>query len=65
MRSTDQELSTWILNVSLHAGGFLSTLAEAAMHADPQNFAILRPVLLQMKKKYPDYAEHGRWEIAG
>lgn len=35
------------------AGDFLKTLARAALHADWENYPILRPVLLQFREKYP------------
>ncbi|MGH8863277.1 MAG: hypothetical protein ACREVZ_01290 [Burkholderiales bacterium] len=54
---TDPELLTWLLNAQRKAGGFVATLAEAAMRADHENYPILRPVLVQMREKYPQYSE--------
>lgn len=51
----DPELNDFLLNISSHAGSFLRSLGDAALRADCQNYPILRPVLLEMKKKYPDY----------
>lgn len=55
----DAELSPWLFGV-LHgkptrSGDFLRLLVKAAFHADPQNYVTLRPALLAMKEKYPDY----------
>lgn len=36
-------------------GGFVKTVAQAAMRADDDNYAILRPALLAFKAKYPKY----------
>jgi hypothetical protein len=52
---TDAELLEWILDASRNAGGFLSALAEAALRADWENYPVLRPVLVAMKAKYPQY----------
>ncbi len=51
----DGELSQW-LTAALNLGGsFIKTIAQAALRADEDNYAILRPVLLQLKDKYPKY----------
>lgn len=52
----DPSLIDWLLNVTGEAGDFLRTLASAALRADADNYSRLRPVLLQMKQKYPRYA---------
>jgi len=57
--SEDPELCDWLLNIDkMRAGDFLRALARAAMQADFDNYALLRPVLLQMKVKYPRYEGH-------
>ncbi len=59
----DMELLPWLLGVlrpEAGAGHFLHTLAEAALRADWENYPILRPVLLQIKAKYPKYDEEER-----
>lgn len=61
---SDPELNEWLLNVvngSVEkkippAGDFLKSLASAALRADPTNYAILRPALLKIKERYPEYA---------
>lgn len=51
----DPELLEWLINASAHAGGFLSTLADAALRADGQNYPILRPAILDLRAKYPKF----------
>lgn len=57
----DPELFDWLQSL-VHgdperaiapAGDFLKSLARAALHADWENYPILRPVLLQFRDKYP------------
>jgi len=58
----DPELDTWVDNILLMgAGSFLRYVHCAAVNADPENYALMRPLLLQLKAKYPEYAEepHG------
>jgi len=49
------EIHNWIVNASDRAGSFLSHFALAALHADAANYAILRPVVMALRDKYPDY----------
>ena len=52
----DAELIEWVLNMERRgAGGFLITLGEAALRADHENYPLMRPLLLRLKKKYPQY----------
>ncbi len=53
----DDELWEWLLSASQRGGGFVSAIADAGLHADSENYAILRPVLLRFKVKYPKYGE--------
>jgi hypothetical protein len=61
---TDDELNGWLLMILngdrergiAPAGDFLKSLAQAALRADMFNYEILRPALLQLKSKYPEYA---------
>lgn len=61
--SEDPQLFDWLLTAAGHnqprpAGGdFVRTLAEAALRADWENYAMLRPTLLAMQVKYPDYSK--------
>jgi hypothetical protein len=57
----DRELMDWLSNIEpMGAGSFLKSLAETAMRADEENYPILRPALLAMKEKYPEYARPTR-----
>ena len=51
----DPLLLEWLCNARERAGGFVSNLAKAALVADWENYPILRPVLVQMREKYPEY----------
>ena len=51
----DPVLLEWLANAKLRGGHFISSLASAALHADQENYPVLRPVLLTMRKKYPKY----------
>lgn len=53
----DFELTDWLLVVVNDglAGDFLKFLAMAALRADHENYPILRPALLEIKKRYPKY----------
>ena len=51
----DDELWPWCEGVTARAGDFLKTIVEAARRADPENYAIMRPLLLQFREKYPEY----------
>ena len=56
----DDELLDWLYGVvnnsPVEAGGFLHAIAEAATRADYQNYPLLRPVLLHLRAKYPNYS---------
>ncbi len=63
MIDNDPELAPWVYGVlegrPTPAGGFLRTMAEAAQRADMANYAIMRPVLMALKAKYPEYNSTG------
>lgn len=46
---------TWCDNATRWGGSFVSTFAKACFCADDANYRLLRPVLEQLIKKYPDY----------
>lgn len=55
----DQEMIDWLINAvdpRYRAGGFIRAIADAALRADWENYDILRPALMQLKDKYPEYA---------
>lgn len=51
---TDTE-RTWCDNATRWGGSFVSTFAKACFCADDANYRLLRPVLEQLIRKYPDY----------
>lgn len=58
----DKELYDWLAGAAglrswPEAGSFVRTIAEAAFRADSGNYDILRPVLVQLKAKYPKYGK--------
>jgi hypothetical protein len=58
--TNDDELLDWLLNAanpSRHAGHFVRSIAEAGLRADVLNYRIIRPALLELKAKYPNYAQ--------
>jgi hypothetical protein len=55
----DSAMFDWLVNAKRQGGSFISALADAALHADSENYPILRPALLVMRKKYPNYAIRG------
>jgi len=58
---TDPALISWVLGIAngkpTRSGDFLRALADAALRADALNYEILRPALLQLKEKYPQYLD--------
>jgi hypothetical protein len=57
--SYDPDLAEWLLGVHLKqprwAGRFLTSVASAARHADAIEYAIIRPLLLELKQRHPQY----------
>ena len=61
MAQEDPELFDWLATAAGQrqrpsAGGFVRTIAEAGLRADSDNYRLLRPALLALKAKYPEYA---------
>jgi len=54
-QTDDPELLEWLSNAANGAGSFLQNLAWAGLCADHENYPLLRPVLLEMRKKYTEY----------
>ncbi len=59
----DHELWPWVFGV-LHdeptrSGDFLRSFCEALQRADPDNYALLRPVAIALRDKYPKYRCNG------
>jgi len=58
--TNDSLMYEWIKNASNpanNAGSFVRAIAEAALRADHENYALLRPVLLELRRKYPQYTQ--------
>jgi hypothetical protein len=55
----DPQLAPWIMGLiedrPIRPGSFLKSLAECACRADPENYKLLRPALLKLRAKYPQY----------
>jgi hypothetical protein len=51
--STDEELHDWLIWAREHSS-FLHAIAEAAFLSDLKHYRLLRPVLLNLKKMYPE-----------
>jgi hypothetical protein len=51
----DPEILEWLANAHRRGGGFIHSLAHAALQADSENYPILRPALLVLREKYPAY----------
>lgn len=54
-QTDDPELLEFLAKAALDGGGFISTLARAALAADQENYPILRPALIVFRKKYWQY----------
>jgi hypothetical protein len=63
-QNDDPELLEWLANAdrmewadccAIPGGGFIKSAARAALNADHENYPLIRPVLLVMRKKYPAY----------
>jgi len=52
--STDNELRDWLASAAEHGTSFLRAIAEAAFVSDLKHYRLLRPVLLNLKKMYPE-----------
>ena len=55
----DPELLPWLMGIMngrpTRAGDFLRSLAGAALRADFQNYREIRPALLNIRDRYPQY----------
>jgi hypothetical protein len=49
----DKELSAWVMRLGEERSGrFLCALAEAVMKADAEDYSLIRPALLSLKRKH-------------
>lgn len=57
----DRDLLPWLLGIANGkphpSGDFLRSLADAALRADATNYPILRPALVAIREKYPEYCD--------
>jgi hypothetical protein len=54
-QNDDPELLEWLAKANQEGGGFVSAIARAALVADWENYPLLRPLVLQLRAKYPCY----------
>jgi hypothetical protein len=54
-QNDDPELLEWLANAQQRGGGFVSSLAKAGLVADPENYPLIRPLILHMRAKYTEY----------
>jgi len=54
-QNDDPELLEWLANAQQKGGGFISSVASAALVADFENYPLIRPFVIQMRAKYPQY----------
>lgn len=47
----------WCSNATMRGGSFVSAFADACLRADDHNITILKPALVQIMEKYPDYSK--------
>jgi hypothetical protein len=53
----DPTILNWVINLErMHAGNFLRSIGLAAQYADMSNYALMRPLLADLMKKYPKYS---------
>ena len=54
-QNDDPELLEWLAKADKDAGDFVKNVAHAGLVADPWNYPVIRPFLVEMRKKYPAY----------
>jgi hypothetical protein len=66
-QNDDPELLEWLSNAQQRGGGFVSSLASAALRADHENYVLIRPLVLQIRWRFPEYepSEAVKAEIGG
>lgn len=52
---TNSKEHFWAVGAANHGDGFISKFAAAALVADEENSAIIRPALLKLIAKYPGF----------
>jgi hypothetical protein len=54
-QNDDPELLEWLAKADQEGGGFVKAIASAGLRADMENYALIRPLLVLMRAKYPAY----------
>lgn len=54
-QNDDPELLEWLAKADRDGGGFISSIARAALVADDSNYPLIRPLILLLRVKYPKY----------
>lgn len=54
-QNDDRAMLEWLANATQRGGTFISCIARAGLHADTENYPLMRPLLLVLRKKYPEY----------
>jgi len=54
-QNDDPELLEWLAKAEQDGGGFVQGIASAGLRADPENYALIRTLLLVLRRKYPQY----------
>jgi hypothetical protein len=54
-QNDDPELLEWLAKSSQDGGGFVGAVARAGLVADAENYSLIRPLLMQLRRKYPQY----------
>lgn len=54
-QNDDPELLEWLAGADKRGGDFVQSVAHAALVADHENYPLIRPLILQMRVKYPEY----------
>jgi hypothetical protein len=56
----DPELLEWLANADREGGGFVSSVARAALVADEDNYPLIRPLIIALRAKYTRYEPSDR-----
>jgi hypothetical protein len=55
---TDPLMVDWVMNLEeMRAGSFLRFIGQAAQRANAEHYTLMRPMLLVLKDKYPEYGK--------
>jgi hypothetical protein len=54
-QTDDPELLEWLAAADRDGGGFVSSVARAALVADQENYCLIRPVVIALRAKYTRY----------